>query len=177
MPGPFTVVTFVDADGDGSRSRSSASATMQDAITEANGILTKAIWEVSSAATMPVTVPLGREPTSGRPGVMPGTSSVQHPGGGVCSPGGQTELGVRPLLGARCETRDRGASSKRLRRRPRRRGHPPSRPGRARRSPRVTIAAALKARSRARIYSRWTGAILRACAPATRKGGKALPLT
>jgi hypothetical protein len=63
MPGPFTVVTFRDADGDefpitliGRR------ATMEEAITEANGILTQAIWEGKLRPTQPIRVDLDRDP-------------------------------------------------------------------------------------------------------------------
>ena len=46
MPGPFTVVTFVDADGDEFPiTLVGGYDSMEAAIADANGVLTKAIWE------------------------------------------------------------------------------------------------------------------------------------
>ena len=57
MPGPFTVVTFEDADGDEFPITLVGSyETIGDAISDANGILTKAIWEGQLRPRQPLTV-------------------------------------------------------------------------------------------------------------------------
>ena len=57
MPGPFTVVTFTDADGDEFPiTLIGRYETVGDAVADANGILTKAIWEGKLAPRMPITI-------------------------------------------------------------------------------------------------------------------------
>jgi len=57
MPGPFTVVTFVDADGDEFPiTLIGHYDTAEAAIADANGILTKAIWEGNLRPTKPITI-------------------------------------------------------------------------------------------------------------------------
>jgi hypothetical protein len=57
MPGPFTLVTFEDADGDEFPITLVGSyESIGDAVADANGVLTKAIWEGRLRPTMPVTL-------------------------------------------------------------------------------------------------------------------------
>jgi hypothetical protein len=57
MPGPFTVVTFKDADGDEFPiTLIGHYQTTEDAIAEANGVLTKAIWEGQIRPRKPITL-------------------------------------------------------------------------------------------------------------------------
>lgn len=57
MPGPMTVVTFRDADGDEFPiTLIGTYKTMGDAIAEANGVLTKAIWEGKLRPKQPITL-------------------------------------------------------------------------------------------------------------------------
>jgi hypothetical protein len=57
MPGPMTVVTFVDADGDEFPiTLIGGYDTMLDAIRDANGILTKAIMDGQLRPTKPITI-------------------------------------------------------------------------------------------------------------------------
>lgn len=57
MPGPFTIVTFTDAEGDEFPITLIGSyATTQDAIADANGVLTKAIWEGKITPVKPITI-------------------------------------------------------------------------------------------------------------------------
>lgn len=63
MPGPMTVVTFLDADGDEFPiTLIGTYATMQDAIEDANGVFTKARLDGALRPTMPVRVNLDRLP-------------------------------------------------------------------------------------------------------------------
>ncbi len=57
MPGPMTVVTFTDADGDEFPvTLIGTYKTVGDAIAEANGVMTKAIWEGKLKPRQPITV-------------------------------------------------------------------------------------------------------------------------
>ena len=57
MPGPFTVVTFQDADGDEFPiTLVGTYQTMGDAIADANGVLTKAIWEGKLRPRKPIRI-------------------------------------------------------------------------------------------------------------------------
>lgn len=61
MAGPMTVVTFVDADGDEFPITLIGSyETMQDAIDDANGVLTKARLDGTLRPTMPLRLVLTR---------------------------------------------------------------------------------------------------------------------
>ena len=58
MSGPFTVVTFVDADGhEFPITLIGRYETGVAAVEAANGVLTKGIWEGKIRPTMPVTIP------------------------------------------------------------------------------------------------------------------------
>jgi hypothetical protein len=57
MPGPFTVVTFTDADGDEFPiTLIGHYETMLDAIRDANGVLTKAIMDGQLRPKKPITI-------------------------------------------------------------------------------------------------------------------------
>jgi hypothetical protein len=74
MPGPFTVVTFQDADGDDFPiTLVGHYQTVGDAIADANGVLTRGIWEGTIRPRQPITLK-GVSPDAPVQEVQPGGS-------------------------------------------------------------------------------------------------------